>query len=274
METKLMLAAILSLPAFLGLAAWLFKIELAASLAEKFHTDAEAKRKAVAENSSRTKRLLGALFLAPYAVLGNWSTRFEDRHLRAGVRVMLSCYLTGLLCVLVAMLLYVGFIVVVAVAGIMVMIWITGAILKGALGLEGSPSSRPASRTSAGFLGAVAAGGKSRRREGLFGEYVEHTDRHGRVVGRSQVREGLTGEYVEHTDATGRRVGRTDHREGFFGDYEEHRDSEGAVVGRSTQREGLLGPYAEHRDRDGHVIGESREEEGLFGDETRHRPRD
>lgn len=272
MDTRLVVTAILSLPLVAGLAIWLLKPRWAANAADKAHTGADTKRKALAEDESRFKRLLGALFVAPYAALGTWSRRFEDRYLRAGLRVTLACYLTGVLCMLLAVLLYAALMGAVLVAGIILMFWVFWICLKVMLGLEGSSEPRSAP-SGGGFFNAVAQGGVSRHRDGLLGEYVEHTDRDGRVVGRSRVREGLMGEYVEHTDVEGKRVGTSRERDGLLGEYQEHRDSEGAVVGRSKHRDGILGPYTEHTNREGRAVGESRDHDGLFGEETRHKPR-
>jgi len=274
MDPRLVVASVASLPLVIGLAVWLLKVEWAERASETLLEAADTKWKASAQRGRSFRRFLDTLFLAPYAYLGKRTSPIENRHLRAGLRVALFFYLTGALLLLLVFLLYATFLIIglaIALALMFLVLWLALTIMSWS---DGEFPSRTASSGPAGFLRAVAQGGRSRLRKGFFGDYVEHTDKAGKVVGRSQVRESLVGEYVEHTDAAGNRIGRTDHQVGFFGDYDEHRDADGRVVGQSRRREGFFGPYTEHTDGDGRVVGESREHEGFFGRETHHEPKE
>jgi hypothetical protein len=120
------------------------------------------------------------------------------------------------------------------------------------------------------YTGMPPSGGRSVEREGFFGNYTEHQDADGNVIGESREQEGFLGTYTEHRDTDGTVVGESRDQEGFFGDFTEHRDADGAVVGESREQEGFLGNYTEHKDADGNVVGESRKREGFLGDYTEH----
>lgn len=192
------------------------------------------------------------------------TAEIESQSIKAAVRIATWIYLVGI----ILLLIYWVTVIVIAIAILVAGFWILGAILG-----QGGGSSKTSESTPSR---SYAVEGKSREREGLFGDkYTEHTDADGNVVGESREREGIFGDkYVERTDAEANVIGESREREGFFGDkYRVHNDADGNVVGESREREGILGDnYSEHKDSNGNVVGKSRKREGFFGDKyTEHK---
>ncbi|MBC7942744.1 MAG: hypothetical protein H7Z19_23825, partial [Chitinophagaceae bacterium] len=174
----------------------------------------------------------------------------ESPFMQAGVRIATWLYLAGV----ILFLIYWVTVIVIAIAIVVAGFWLLGALLG--QGDSGSSSGSDRSRQPSDSGSYLGGNGESRVREGLMGQYVEHTDAAGHVVGESRKREGFLGPYVEHQDAAGNVIAESRDRKGFLDDYVEHQDAEGNVVGESRQREGFLGPYTEHRNREGKVVGE------------------
>ena len=158
----------------------------------------------------------------------------ENPFMQAGVRIATWLYLAGA----ILFLIYWVTVIVLAIAMLVAGFWLLGAILS--LFDSSSNSSSSVQHSASRAYGGGA--GESRLREGLTGQYVEHTDAAGDVVGRSRQREGFSGRYVEHEDAAGNVIAESRNREGLTGDYVEHQDAEGNDAGESKRREGLLGP--------------------------------
>ena len=181
---------------------------------------------------------------------------------RAAIRLSAALYLVAL--VLLSMYLVVA--LVVALVVIAAAFWIASQVMDWQT--EGASADSPT--RSAPLSGGATT---SKMRHGFFGDYEEHRDKTGTVVGTSRVKQGFFGAYTEHRDAQDTVTGSTKLKEGFFGQYAEHRDREDNVTGTSKSREGFFGPYTEHRDTGDQVTGESREKEGFFGPYTEHTPK-
>jgi hypothetical protein len=180
-----------------------------------------------------------------------------DQFLQAGVRLALCLYLIGILLFLA----YVVTAIIIGLLFIAIGLWVLGAVFGDK---DDSPTRR--SRVVPAF-----ADGESRRRQDLFGEYVETRDSEGNVVAKTRAREGFFGKYSETTDKDGNVISETREREGFLGPYSETTDKDGGVIAESRDREGFLGPYTETQDPTGKVVGESRDRKGFLGDYTEHK---
>jgi hypothetical protein len=264
-QELIVLWALLIFPIAAGALVTMFKSSTAVSASNKVGQWIGSRQERATEKTG----LFADFFLRPvlwcfqklFAITASIASPF----LQAGVRIATWLYLVGA----ILFLIYWVTVIVLAIAMLVAGFWLLGVFLGDVASSSSSSSSSSRQRAdSRPYLGGT---GESRLREGLTGQYVEHTDAAGNVVSRSRQREGLTGRYVEHEDVAGNVIAESRNREGLTGDYVEHQNAAGDAVGESRRREGLLGPYTEHQNADGKVVGESREREGLLGRYTEHK---
>lgn len=107
---------------------------------------------------------------------------------------------------------------------------------------------------------------KTKKRTGFFGgEYEEHYDSRGNMIGTTKMRTGFFGnKYEEHYDSSGKQIGTTKKRSGFFGDIEDHYDMNGKKIGTTKERKGFFGVYEDHYDNNGNQTGTSEKNLGFF----------
>jgi len=191
-----------------------------------------------------------------FALLWKATRNVDYRHVRAALRVTGLLYFAGLMIYLLIMAVY----IVLALLFVGVILWI---VIK----VAGSNNNKVPTTSGLPFLGRS---GRSVRREGLTGPYVEHYDEDGEKIGESREREGIFHRYTEHTNKDGEKIGESQEREGIFHDYVEHTDQDGEKTGESREREGIFHDYTEHTNKDGDKVGESREREGIFHDYVEH----
>jgi len=269
----LLLLVLLS-PVIAGGSIALAKNESAVSAVDRLIDWFAAKDLALANSGGFWRKYLARTVLWPFKKLGDWTQSMQDPYWKSGVRVVSCGYLGFAFLFVSAVIIYTVVLVAITIAIVALVLY----VLSEMSGSQGTSTYRrvgvhPANdadeaQSGSGFFGGE---GTSREREGLLGNYTEHRDAEGKVVGESRDREGLLGEYTEHRDAEGKVAGESREREGFLGKYTEHRDAEGKVVGESREHEGFLGKYTEHRDAEGKVVGESREREGLLGKYTEYK---
>ena len=110
---------------------------------------------------------------------------------------------------------------------------------------------------------------ESREKRDWQGDYTEHRDESGRIIGESRKKTRWAGEYIEHKDETGRIVGESQEKTRWAGEYTEHKDETGRVIGESKEKSDWVGDYVEHRDETGKVVSTSRTDRDWQGAHTK-----
>jgi hypothetical protein len=197
-------------------------------------------------------------------LVNGFADRIPLENIRAAFRLTLLIYYFGTFLAIAAFIAYVSIAIMVAIAVLLLVLWIGLKMLGG-----GSPGDDPNTGTPAGFSGP----GTTRFREGFMGldPHLERYDDKGNKIFEGRKREGFLGTdpHIEYTDEKGRKVFESREQEGILGldPHAEYSDTAGNTFAEERARDGVLGldPHTQVTDSDGHVISTTRQREGFLG---------